>query len=157
MLQNLINAVKHAAPAFAGALASPAANIAISLLANAFGVTGDVDTLALAITSDPVARAKLLMLENEHAEALAKLASADYATEVDDRKSARLREISLHDHVPFILACAFLVIYALVQFTAVFYPAPSEDIISARVQDIMVMIVSYFFGSTNRKGRKDNL
>jgi hypothetical protein len=103
------------------------------------------------VLSNPDADRKLAEIEATHSIALAQLVSADYATEVDDRKNARLREMTLHDHVPFILAIIFVVIYALVQFTAVFYPTPGEDLISARVQDIMVMIIGYFFGSSAKQ------
>lgn len=144
--------VKKVAPLLGAVLGSPAAGIGVSLLADAFGLSSEnVGALKLAMQTDPEANERLARIEATHAIALQKLAGADYATEVDDRKNAREREISLHDHVPFILAMIFIVIYALVQFTAVFYPTPGEDLISARVQDIMVMIIGYFFGSSAKR------
>jgi hypothetical protein len=147
-----IDVIASKAPLLGAVLGSPVAGIGLSLLANAFGVsTTDVDSISRAVLSNPDADRKLAEIEATHSIALAQLVSADYATEVDDRKNARLREVTLHDHVPFILAIIFVVIYALVQFTAVFYPTPGEDLISARVQDIMVMIIGYFFGSSAKQ------
>lgn len=153
----IVSDVKKVAPLLGAVLGSPASGIGVSLLADAFGVpSADSDAILRAVRTNPEANQKLAELEATHSLALAQLASADYGVEVDDRKNARLREMTLHDHVPFILALLFVVIYALVQFTAVFYPTPGEDLISARVQDIMVMIIGYFFGSTAKRFARTN-
>ena len=71
-------------------------------------------------------------------------------SDVEDRKSARAREIALNDHVPFILAMVFIVIYFVIQIYVVWYPSPHVDVVSARVQDVLIMIYSYYFGSMHK-------
>jgi hypothetical protein len=59
--------------------------------------------------------------------------------------------VNLHDHIPTILAVGFLSIYALVQIYCVMHSTSANDIISARLQDVVIMIVSYYFGSSHRE------
>lgn len=155
-LTNLSNLIGKSAPLIATMLGSPVAGIGVSWLASLFG-GNPKDTQALfdKISADPGAEMKLKALEHQHHEELLKIASLDYQTEVDDRKSARQREISLHDFVPTILAIGFLVIYSAIQFYCVTHENSTNDIISARSQDILIMIISYYFGSSHslRKGR----
>ena len=148
----LAKLVGEAAPLVASALGSPLEGVAVSLLAGAFGVdVKDINGLQAAISADPEAAIKLKTIEYDHADTLARLASQDYSTEVDDRKDARQREIKLGDHVPTILALIFTLVYAGIQFCAIYAPHNVDDIISARVQDIMIIIVGYYFGSSNKK------
>lgn len=87
--------VKTAAPLLGSALGSPLAGMAVSLIANAFGVkSNDVSELMTAIQNDPNATVKLKEIEAEHEEALAKIASENYAIEADDRKDARASAVT---------------------------------------------------------------
>lgn len=154
---DILPIVAKSAPILASALGSPVAGLAISVIANAFGVkSDDVSKLSDVLKSDPDTAFKLKQLELQHAEALANIAASNYETEIDDRKNARERQIKLNDHVPTIIAIAFLIIYAAIQFCAIYNPSNADDIISARVQDILVMIVSYYFGSSNKKTDEKN-
>lgn len=155
---DILPIVAKSAPILASVLGSPIAGIALSLIASAFGVkSDDVSKLSDVLKSDPDTAFKLKQLELQHAEALATIASNNYQTEVDDRKDARERQVKLNDHVPTIIAILILLIYAGIQFCAIYSPSSADDIISARVQDVLVMIVSYYFGSSNKKTDEKNL
>lgn len=150
----LIGLVGKVAPVLGSVLGSPiggVASIAVSLLARLFGVTGnDIGDISAAISQDPEATEKLKTLEYQHQEALAALASQDFLAEEQDRDSARKREVATKDHMPMFLAMAVLLVYAIVQIIAIYSPEHVDDIISARVQDIFVIIISYYFGSSHR-------
>lgn len=47
--------------------------------------------------------------------------------------------------MPHILAFCFLLVYIAIQICAISHPTTQDDIISARVQDIMVMIIAFYF------------
>jgi len=140
------------APVVGGLLGTPASGVILGMLGSLFGVnSGDVEKIAHAISSDPEADAKLKKLEFDHSETLVKLAAENYAVEVDDRKNARQREINLQDWVPTILAIGFLINYAVIQFYCVTHNDSANDIISARFQDVLIMIISYYFGSAHKE------
>lgn len=154
-LENLIGLVGKTAPAIASALGTPLAGVAVDFLVKAFGASSS-DDLVSKITSDPQSVFKLRELENQHAEMLAKINQAKFEAMIDDRKNARQREVELakagsKDWVTPFLAVAFLGIYGAIQAYVIYNPTGADDVISARVQDIMVMIISYFFGSSSRE------
>jgi hypothetical protein len=152
----IAGAVGKIAPLLASVLGSPLAAVGITLLANLFHVDPqNVTALHDAIVADPEANLKIKTLEYEHFETLSKIASGDYATEVDDRKNARSREIALRDYVPTILAVGFLLNYALIQFYCVTHPSSAIDVISARFQDVLIMIMSYYFGSSHKSTTRE--
>lgn len=62
-----------------------------------------------------------------------------------------LKKIRKHDWVPSILAIGLLIIYSIVQIYCIFHNGSDDDIISARIQDILIMIISYYFGSSKDK------
>lgn len=55
------------------------------------------------------------------------------------------------DYVPTILAIGFFFNYGIVQFWCLVHPNLQTDIISARYQDALLMILSYFYGSMYKK------
>lgn len=150
--QNLQKLIGTYAPILATALGSPIAGMAMALIANLFGIDkNDTQGLIDKITLDPDSKIKLKELENEHLESLQQIVATNYQTEVDDRKSAREREENLHDNMPRILSIGFLITYALIQLYCITHPGTEDDIISARLQDILVIIVSYYFGSSHKE------
>lgn len=152
ILNDLATVVAKSAPLLGTVLGSPLAGIGISLLSSIFGVSAkDTSGLLSAITTDPESAIKLKELELTHAETLAQIAAGVYQTEVDDRTNARAREIQLHDYVPTILAIGFLINYAAIQFYCVTHATSANDIISARFQDVLIMIMSYYFGSSHKE------
>jgi len=150
--KDVIEKVSSYAPALGLALGGPAGAMVGSLVASTFGADhSNPQDILSKINADPEAAIKIKTLEFQNAQILAQINSQSYATEVDDRKSARLMNISLHDHMPNILAAAFIIIYAVIQYHVVNHPGDQDDIISARVQDIFVMIISFYFGSAHKK------
>jgi hypothetical protein len=154
---NLTDLVSKAAPLLGSVLGTPVAGLGIGLIANLFGADPkDTKNVLDKILGDPEADAKLKKLEYEHKEALETIAAANYKTEVDDRKSARelqsnlAQNKSLQTWVPTILAVGFLANYAAMQFYVVSHQTSANDIISARFQDVLIMIISYYFGSSHK-------
>lgn len=155
--ENLINVVSKSAPVLGAALATPLAGIGISLLASLFGADPkNTDDLLERIQNDPNAAIKIKTLEFEHQEALEEIASTNFKNEVDDRKSARQLQADLsnngnRDFVPSVLALGFLVIYTIIQVYVILMPGSENDVVSARVQDILIMIISFYFGGMHRE------
>jgi hypothetical protein len=147
-INEIISIVGKTAPLLATVLGGPLSGMVLSLIAALFKPKGNLmQDLLDALKSDHFQIEKLKQLENTHKEELEKIAATNYQTEVDDRKDARKREISLHDWVPTILALGFLLNYAAIQFYCVTHNNSINDIISARFQDVLIMIISYYFGS----------
>lgn len=150
----ILPVVSKVAPLLGSVLGSNLADVGISLIAQAFGVTpSDISKLDRVIANDPEAAIKLRTLEYEHAATLAKIAAQNYQTEVDDRKNAR----DMKSIVPHILAFCFLIIYSFVQYEVINHPGEVDDIISARVQDILIMVFSYYFGSAFKNFKEERL
>lgn len=151
-LESIANVVAKSAPLLGTVLGSPLAGVGISLLAQLFGVNPkDTDKLMEAIKNDPDAAIKIKTLAFQHEEALLQLEAQNYSVEVNDRKDARAREVALRDNVPTLLALGFLLNYAAIQFYCVTHANPASDIISARFQDVLIMIISYYFGSSHKE------
>jgi len=143
ILKKIIGFIEDASPLLGSVLGSPFAGVALGLMAHYLHLpigASNSDILS-ALNASPDSIEKIKQLEAEHAEALESLANAD-------RASARSREVAVRDHVPEILALAFLCIYALIQCYCVIHEGQGLDVISARVQDILVIIISYYFGSS---------
>lgn len=146
--EDLISTVSKVVPALGIALGGPAGGIVGSLIANVFGGNHDnPNELAQIIQADPEAALKLKQLEYQ----IAQLDLEAYQTEVEDRKDSRNMQLNLHDPIPSIIACAFVIIYAFVQCFVINHPGSQNDVISARVQDIMVMIIGFYFGSMYKR------
>lgn len=151
IVPTIANLVSKSAPLLGSLLGSPLAGMGISLIANHFNVDPkQTDKLLEVLNADPETAIKLKTLEYHHQEVLQQLATINYQTEVDDRKSAREREKTIRDYVPTFLALGFLINYACIQFYCVSHGNAATDIISARFQDILIMIMSYYFGSSHK-------
>lgn len=62
-----------------------------------------------------------------------------------------IKYFQLRDHFPDLIAAAFVLIYAFIQWHVIHHPGVQDDVVSARVQDVVVMIVSFYFGSAHKK------
>lgn len=145
--ENFKSFVTNAAPILGTALGSPFLGIATSLIADKFGVSAqDTEKLWETIKNDPESTIKLKQIENTHIEALQQIASNDYKTESMDRESAR--QANLNSYIPSLLAVGFLFNYAFIQFYAVTHNINSD--ILARFHDVLIMIMSYYFGSSHK-------
>ena len=49
-----------------------------------------------------------------------------------------------------IFAISFVVIYAVIQLIAIFNPGSQDDVISARLQDIMMAIIGYYYIASSK-------
>lgn len=150
---NVISAVKDVSPLLGSAISASnsVAGMALSLISQSFGANkSDPEDILNKINADPEYKLKLKKIEYDHEEELARVSSEDYKNEVEDRKNARDRSLSLHDHMPNILAILFLIIYGVIQGYCTMHGGVN-DIISARLQDILVMVFSFFFGSMHKR------
>ena len=77
-MNELFNILKSIAPTLATAVAGPLGGVAVTALANKFGVSDSIDAVAKAIAGDPQAAQKLQELELEYAK-----------LDAQDRDSAR--------------------------------------------------------------------
>lgn len=78
-MNELLNLLKGVAPTLATAIAGPMGGAAVTALANKFGVSDSVESVAKAIAGDPAAAQKLQELELEYAK-------LDMANTADARK-----------------------------------------------------------------------
>lgn len=147
--------VQGVSPLLASVLVSPFAGTAISLLANAFGVGKDkINDLANVILADPDHLLKIKQVEAEHTQALAKIASQDYVTEVSDRINARSNAQLYKDflrHMAYFVTIGFFSALAML-----FLPLD----INANARELLFMlvgmlaskwqtIIDFFYGSTH--------
>lgn len=146
--------VSKAAPILGTILGSPLAGIGISLLSSYFGLPNNSQKILDSLSNDPNVDAKLKQLEFEHLETLQQLKNQTLTIETNDIQNARQRQIMLHDWVPTLLAIGFLLCYATLQFYMVTHIATADDVISARLQDVLIIIISYYFGSSHHEPPK---
>ena len=152
-MNELLGLVKNIAPSIATALGSPLAGMAVSALAERFGVEDEVEAVTKAIKSDPEAAIKLKQLELDKFKAV-----------LADKDSARNREatIATSEKAPLLNklispALALIVVAAWVgiQFTLINTTIPQEmRELVARVlgtlDGALMLILSYFFGSSTK-------
>lgn len=142
-IAEIISLAEKSAPSIAALLGSPFAGIGIQLLENYFGIKGDNSVLnALKTYANP--NEPLAIIEANNKEAITKLL-------VENTENARTRQEVLKDHMPDILAACFTLIYFIIQCWAIYSPSNQDDIISARLQDIVLVIVGYYFGGMNQQ------
>lgn len=54
-------------------------------------------------------------------------------------------------HIPDLIAVSFLVIYSAIQYHVITHMGSGDDLISARAQDIMLLIVASYFRPSTKK------
>ena len=152
-MNELLGLVKNIAPSIATALGSPLAGMAVSALAQRFGVEDEVEAVTKAIKADPEAAMKLKQLEIEKFKAV-----------LADKDSARNREatIATSEKAPLLNklispALALIVVTAWVgiQFTLINSTVPQEmRELVARVlgtlDGALMVILSYYFGASTK-------
>jgi hypothetical protein len=133
-----------------------------AMIANAFNANpSDPQDIINKINLDPNSQIKLLELQQTHEIELTKLALQADIENNKDRASARQREVEMakagqRDWMPSILAVGFLLIYATVQLYIIMEPGVQDDVISARMQDVLMVIIAFYFGSSSSSRSKDN-
>jgi len=154
-MDELLGLLRGIAPAVATAVAGPLGGIAVTAIANKFGVADDVQAVAKAIAGDPEAASKL-----------AELDLRQFELENQDRDSARhMQETALTQEDKF--AKHFIYWFAwfwsvgsMVYFFAITFgqvPASGKDfgniILGFLLGTAVATIISFFYGSS--KSSKD--
>lgn len=151
---NVFEIIRDASPLIGEAISNsnPISALIMSVISKVFGANKyDPKDVFDKIRSDPEYKLKLKKIEFDHEDELIRANSSDYKIEVEDRTDARQKQVNIHDWVPTFLAVGFLINYAAIQFYCVFNNSNVNDIISARFQDVLIMIMSYYFGSMHKK------
>lgn len=150
--------ISKTAPLLAGVLGTPLAGVAVSLIANAFNVDPKkIPEITKAIQNDPEAAIRLKTLEYEHAETLAKIASQDFSTEVDDRKDARKNSVYYKDflrHMAYLVTAGFFGALILL-FLPIPFNVTERELLSMLIGMLVSKwqtIIDFFYGSSQKKG-----
>jgi hypothetical protein len=152
-MNELFGLLKGLAPSLATAVAGPLGGMAVTALANKFGVADSVESVAKAIAGDPQAAQKLAELELEYAK-----------LDMADRDSARKNEAALatSENTPLlnksvtpILAIVVVVAWGLIQYHLLTHVVPNEmrEIIIrvlGTLDGALVMVLSYYFGASHK-------
>ena len=154
-METLLNLLKIIAPAVATAVGGPLGGLAISAIADKFGVADSVDAVAKAIADDPQAAQKL-----------AELDLRQFELENQDRDSARhMQEVALNQEDKyakhFIYNFAwFWSVGSMAYFFAITFgtvPSSGKDfgniILGFLLGTAVATIISFFYGSS--KSSKD--
>ena len=154
-METLLNLLKGIAPAVATAVGGPLGGLAITAIANKFGVADDVQAVAKAIAGDPEAATKL-----------AELDLRQFELENQDRDSARhMQETALNQEDKyakhFIYNFAwFWSVGSMAYFFAITFgtvPSSGKDfgniILGFLLGTAVATIISFFYGSS--KSSKD--
>ena len=153
-MNELITMVSKFAPAIGTALGGPLGGMAVSALAERFGVEDEVEAVTKAIKGDPEAAMKLKELEIQKFKAI-----------LADKDSARNREVSIatNDKAPILsklispaLALIVVVAWVGIQFTLLNTTVPQEmRELVARVlgtlDGALMVILSYYFGASTKE------
>ncbi len=150
---SIVPLVTKAAPLLGAVLGSPLAGVAISLIAQAFGVSPkDLPSVVTALNS-PDGFFKLKGIENTHFEMLTQLASGDYAKEVEDRIDARKYGYLYKDfmrHLAYLVTFGFFAaLFAL--FLPLAISGDERNLLSMLVGMLASKwqtIIDFFFGSS---------
>lgn len=157
-LKELGKSVSKYAPLIGDILPIPAGRIIGEIIADKFG--GNIENpleLSKKIERNPEAAIILASIQSNYEIEINKIRLQYYSEENKDRNSARNREIVLKDWMPTFIAISFIIIYSVLQAYIIYVPGSGDDVISARLQDILVMIISYYFGSSSSSRKKDDV
>lgn len=156
-MMNLQDIVTKSAPILGGLIGGPMGSTVAGLIAGVFGGNplNQVE-LAKKIYDDQDKDIKLIDLQNKHAEELYKIELKMYMSEVNDRVSARDRELKLaamgkKEWVMEFLAVAYTVgFFAYVIFNQ-YHPTPDDHMNIMIISSIITLIIGYYFGSSKEK------
>jgi len=172
--KDIAGVVGKAAPILGGLFGGPAGAALGGIVSSALGVENTPDAISKAIASDPEAAFKLRALEEEHkvefqrmayahADILIAAETASLQADVEDRKSARQREVDTKDTAtPRTLAFAVTVGFFGVLFFLLVNGKPETGgdallVMLGALGGAWGAIVSYYFGSSAGSDRKTEL
>ncbi len=157
-IKELQSTIFKISPIIATALGSPIAGMVVALLSQVFGVLPEHLNATIGLDNDSITKIK--QFENEHIEEL-KIASQDYKTEVDDRISARERDIKetellgrrdwVMDAIGLVVVLGFFSMSVLVAVTKM--DSTDHDVLYTLIGQMaggFIMVLSFFFGSSRK-------
>ena len=155
-MNELFNILKSIAPTLATAVAGPLGGVAVTALANKFGVSDSIDAVAKAIAGDPQAAQKLQELELEYAKLDAQdrdSARKAYATVATSENATKLEKLVVPVLALGVVGLAFGLIGILM-----FVDTPNDQqqlVIFALgfITSAAGQVLSFYFGSS--QGSKD--
>lgn len=171
-IKSLVKAVSKGAPIIGSLLGGPAggaAGTAISMLARAFGADPEnPEEILQAVKTDPDAFLKLKKLEAEHEQELTKLALQSEIAHLQDRQSARQREMDIvkstgkKDYNLYVTAWAVLIGFFTLTGALMFYPLPQGSpqavfMLFGALAGGFGQVLQYFFGSSKGSSEKTKL
>ena len=150
-LYDIIKFCESVAPHLARILGGSYLDIGITILRLIFncGSNSSYSDILEKIKNDPDAETKIKQAELDNERTFQILQSQVISSDNEDKTNARAREISLRDHVPFIIAIVFFVGYIVLQFYSILHNHSFDSFISSNAQPILIMIMSYYFGSSH--------
>lgn len=153
--------VKSVAPVLGTALGGPLAGaaskfIADKILGNSDATETDIANYILSATPEQLI--KLKELDNSFELEMSKLGVDIYRIDAADRDSARKRQMTMGDWTPNIIAVVYLILF----FGTIYYFSrdgliEQENVLIARLQDVLLLIMSFFYGSSAGSRSKDIL
>ena len=150
-MNDLLNLLKGVAPTLATAVAGPLGGMAITALANKFGVSDSVDAVAKAISGDPQAAQKIAEMELEFAK-LAADAMKNEDNNVSTRWSADMASDSwLSKNIRPMSLVAIFAGYFLFAMMSAFGLNANEAYVTLLGQWGMLIMGAYFGGRTVEK------
>lgn len=164
-MANWKDLLKQVAPTIASALGGPMAGGVVKRLGDA--LLGDSkaseEKVAQAVLSaDPAMFERLKVLEAEYAKFVLEHEIDLEKLAVEDRGSARAREIALKDWVPAVLAVGFNVAFFAILFLMLSKKIPVENkdaftLLLGMLSSGVTGVLSYYFGSSRGSDRKTEL
>ena len=150
-MNDLLNLLKGVAPTLATAVAGPLGGMAITALANKFGVSDSVDAVAKAIAGDPQAAQKIAETELEFAK-LAADAMKNEDNNVSTRWNADMTSDSwLSKNIRPMSLVAIFIGYFLFAMMSAFGLNANEAYVTLLGQWGMLIMGAYFGGRTVEK------
>ena len=150
-MNDLLNLLKGVAPTLATAVAGPLGGMAITALANKFGVSDSVDAVAKAISGDPQAAQKIAEMELEFAK-LAADAMKNEDNNVSTRWNADMASDSwLSKNIRPMSLVAIFIGYFLFAMMSAFGLNANEAYVTLLGQWGMLIMGAYFGGRTVEK------
>jgi hypothetical protein len=151
--------VKTIAPVLGTALGGPMAGAATKFIADKFlgNPNASEDEIANAIaSSSPDQLLKLKELDNDFTLEMKRLDVDVYKLELQDKDSARKREMEVKDWTPAILAYSlsmgfFLIVWKLLSDGSI---SESDQIILTTISNLFLLALSYYFGSSSKDKSK---
>ncbi len=146
-----------------GRVAPLLGNAFINPVGSAIGIVGEVAKIFGAnVNADPQSMLKLIEIQNQHRISLENIEVEKQKIAASDRDSARQRETAItvagkKNYVQEILAIGVLLIYGISMLYSMYTLSTQDDVGASRIQDLMLIILAYYFGTSLSSRKKDEL